>query len=214
MLATSDSNIAVDNLLEGLVAARVNVLRLGRPENTRPELLRHCLEEQLSAITDPEERALVTKRAIEQADVICTTCVGAGSGILTKKTFAAVLIDEASQATETATCAPLFPLSLYLLCCTCLFLLLLPCCCFCCVVRCPPPPVSFSRDALVWLLHSCLRLTRLPSGYDVAHRCQAYPSSAAASSWCLWGTTTSCRPPSPPMRARQRGWRSRSSSGW
>ena len=44
VLATSGSNIAVDNLVEGLAAAGVHVLRLGRPESIRPELTRHCLD--------------------------------------------------------------------------------------------------------------------------------------------------------------------------
>jgi hypothetical protein len=45
--------------------------------------------------------------ALGHAQVICATCVGAGSGILEKKSFDAVLIDEASQATEIATLVPL-----------------------------------------------------------------------------------------------------------
>ena len=44
VLASSDSNIAVDNLLEGLVRAGVHAVRLGRPDNVRPELLRYCVE--------------------------------------------------------------------------------------------------------------------------------------------------------------------------
>ena len=39
VLACSDSNIAVDNILMGLVKCGVRAVRLGRPENTRPELL-------------------------------------------------------------------------------------------------------------------------------------------------------------------------------
>ena len=107
ILATSDSNIAVDNLLEGLVEQRLNVIRLGRPERSRPEMLRYCLDEMLAHIKSPQEKALTTKRLIDSADVICTTCVGAGAGNLTKRVFAAVLIDEASQATEIATCVPI-----------------------------------------------------------------------------------------------------------
>ena len=39
VLATSDSNIAVDNMLEGLVKMGIRVVRLGRPDRVRPELL-------------------------------------------------------------------------------------------------------------------------------------------------------------------------------
>ena len=38
VLATSDSNIAVDNLVEGCANAGLKVIRLGRPEAIRPEV--------------------------------------------------------------------------------------------------------------------------------------------------------------------------------
>merc|ERR1719409_2579864 len=38
LLATSDSNIAVDNIAEGLHRAGVKVIRVGRSERVRPEL--------------------------------------------------------------------------------------------------------------------------------------------------------------------------------
>merc|ERR1719498_1043031 len=44
ILATSDSNIAVDNLVEGCANVGLRVVRLGRPEAIRPELLRHCID--------------------------------------------------------------------------------------------------------------------------------------------------------------------------
>jgi hypothetical protein len=44
ILATSDSNIAVDNLVEGCAAVGLRVVRLGRPEAIRPELLRFCID--------------------------------------------------------------------------------------------------------------------------------------------------------------------------
>ncbi len=46
-------------------------------------------------------------RAIEEAEVVCCTAVGAGSGILSEFTFPRVLVDEASQATEPATIVPI-----------------------------------------------------------------------------------------------------------
>ena len=44
VLATSDSNIAVDNLVEGCAKAGLVVVRLGRPEAIRPELLKYCVD--------------------------------------------------------------------------------------------------------------------------------------------------------------------------
>ena len=43
ILATSDSNIAVDNLVEGCANVGLRAVRLGRPEQIRPELLQHCI---------------------------------------------------------------------------------------------------------------------------------------------------------------------------
>ena len=121
ILCASDSNIAVDNMLEGLVKVGVNALRIGRPENTRPELLRYSInsivDEQLGIGPGrtpamgggqmKQARHDALKRTLNHAQVICATCVGAGSGILEKKMFEAVLIDEASQATEIATIIPI-----------------------------------------------------------------------------------------------------------
>ena len=45
VFAGSDSNIAVDNLLEGLVSCGINAVRIGRPETASPHLLRYCVEE-------------------------------------------------------------------------------------------------------------------------------------------------------------------------
>ncbi|KAG5189006.1 P-loop containing nucleoside triphosphate hydrolase protein [Tribonema minus] len=110
VLACSDSNIAVDNLLEGLLKAGVAAVRVGRPESTRPELLQYCADEmaqQAARLADPGSAKQAAHdartRAIRAARVVCATCVGVGSGTLDKYRFGGVLVDEASQATELAT---------------------------------------------------------------------------------------------------------------
>ena len=44
ILACSESNIAVDNLMDGLLKAGINCLRLGRSESTAPQLVPYSLE--------------------------------------------------------------------------------------------------------------------------------------------------------------------------
>ena len=129
LLACSDSNVAVDNLVEGLIKEGVKVVRVGRPENTRPELLQYStsvlVEQQIekqagySLVGKHSKTTIETKsdasnqkhniltRILREADVICATCIGAGSSLLDNINFAGVLIDEASQATELSTLVPL-----------------------------------------------------------------------------------------------------------
>ena len=87
---------AVDNMLEGLVKVGVNALRIGRPESTRPELLRYSLQAIVDQalglggggpgsgprpVMGKEMKQMkhdAMKRALGNAQVICATCVGAG----------------------------------------------------------------------------------------------------------------------------------------
>ena len=58
VLCCSDSNIAVDNMLDGLVKMGLNCLRLGRPENTSPHLLPyHSLIHYLTTSSPPPPAA-------------------------------------------------------------------------------------------------------------------------------------------------------------
>ena len=116
----------MDNLLEGLVKAGLNAIRLGRPESTKPELAAHSLEEMVPKEADPPSKAAARARLIAAADVVCCTCIGAGSAVLAERkskkkgkggggaaaassstAFPGVLIDEAAQATELAAIVPL-----------------------------------------------------------------------------------------------------------
>ena len=74
-LATSDSNIAVDNLLEGLVAAGVKAVRLGRPDSVRPELLQYCPDAGTASSGDKAADYAAKLAAVRSAEVVCATCV-------------------------------------------------------------------------------------------------------------------------------------------
>lgn len=50
---------------------------------------------------------MVGNQILRRAQVICTTCVGAGSARLSERTFGGVLVDESAQATEAACIVPL-----------------------------------------------------------------------------------------------------------
>mmetsp|Transcript_15166 Transcript_15166/g.23097 ORF Transcript_15166/g.23097 Transcript_15166/m.23097 type:complete len:903 (-) Transcript_15166:1473-4181(-) len=115
ILATSDSNIAVDNLVEGCASAGLRVVRLGRPEAIRPELLRFCIDRptsgngksnsnsQYGSVSAFKEKI----KLIRNAQVVCCTCIGSGGDILENMMFERVLVDEATQATEPAVLVPL-----------------------------------------------------------------------------------------------------------
>jgi len=115
ILATSDSNIAVDNLVEGCAAVGLRVVRLGRPEAIRPELLRFCIDRPPSSYNQgggggQNSGAMAFKermKALKRAQIICCTCIGSGGDILDAVTFDRVLVDEATQATEPAVLVPL-----------------------------------------------------------------------------------------------------------
>ena len=99
ILATSDSNIAVDNLLPGLHQMGIRVIRIGRPAAIREDLQSLSLE-NVGAELVPEMRFLEQQKALGRAEVVCATCSGAASEILEKFQFGAVLLDEAAQCTE------------------------------------------------------------------------------------------------------------------
>ena len=106
VLCTSDSNTAVDNLVEGLArVGGINVVRVGRSEAVRPELSRFVLEKMFQDKTG-NDRNTAMQRVLRQADVVCSTCSGAGSDFLEKLNFPAVLLDEASQVTEPSSLVP------------------------------------------------------------------------------------------------------------
>ena len=47
MLACAPSNIAVDNLVEGVAAVGMRCVRLGHPARLLPDVLAHCLDARI-----------------------------------------------------------------------------------------------------------------------------------------------------------------------
>eukprot|EP00929_Paragymnodinium_shiwhaense_P030148 TRINITY_DN17131_c0_g1_i1.p1 TRINITY_DN17131_c0_g1~~TRINITY_DN17131_c0_g1_i1.p1 ORF type:complete len:378 (-),score=68.80 TRINITY_DN17131_c0_g1_i1:12-1145(-) len=126
ILATSDSNIAVDNIAEGAVKLGLKVIRVGRPEKITPALetvmLDNKLKEQLwdskrtSSWGDDDaeqDKWGMRVRILKEADIICCTTTVAGSGKVELgdngkdgTRFRSVLIDEVAQATELSALVP------------------------------------------------------------------------------------------------------------
>jgi len=107
ILACSDSNIAVDNLVAGCAAAGLEVVRLGRPEAiTNPRLLQYTLMNNNN--NNNNNLSNNNNKQLRNAQVICCTCMGAvlgASTIINKVNY--MLVDEATQCTEAAILVPI-----------------------------------------------------------------------------------------------------------
>ena len=114
VLCSADSNIAVDNLVDGCAQAGLNVIRIGRPEATRADLEQYNLMQMANGASaagfDPQQQYTLMRGMLNRADVVCATCAGSDHPVLEKMLFARVLLDEAGQATELATLVPLMRL--------------------------------------------------------------------------------------------------------
>ncbi|MDP6869837.1 MAG: AAA domain-containing protein [Candidatus Poseidoniaceae archaeon] len=147
ILACAESNVAVDNLLEGLLELGVNAVRFGRPIKVRESLRdatmdaivsSHSKQDEISFIREEteairskindlkgKEKGLahrdinrnyreirdleqrIINDVLENAQVLCSTNIGAGHFTLSNKKFSIVLIDEATQATEPSSLVPI-----------------------------------------------------------------------------------------------------------
>lgn len=113
VLATADSNIAADNLVAGCAEFGMQVVRVGRKESSRPELMDFNLFEKARAMgmmSGHRNHWKGEKQVLEQADVVCCTCSGAEHPAMQDVKFRNVLIDEAGQTTELASLVPMMHL--------------------------------------------------------------------------------------------------------
>ena len=113
VLAVAETNVAVDNLCKSLIDMDVQVVRLGNMKDVARELYAYTLEGKLKYLE--ETRAEVSthnvrgqicykrnliKEVLKNADVIVTTCSGAGDIRLNDMMFPFVLADDATQIKE------------------------------------------------------------------------------------------------------------------
>lgn len=106
-------------LQTGCANVGLRVVRLGRPEAIRPELLKYCIDRppdrdgRGGGGMDFSYGGMTTSafkermKVLKNAQVVCCTCIGSGGDILDSMTFERVMIDEATQATEAAVIVPL-----------------------------------------------------------------------------------------------------------
>lgn len=113
ILVCADSNIAVDLLHNEFLKLGVKSKRVGGNGELPAEEKQRYFSSEKEAGGKKEDQLQsfkffsIFKRNIQEAQVICATCVGAKSDCLRSLRFPRVIIDEATQATETACLIPL-----------------------------------------------------------------------------------------------------------
>ena len=103
ILVTAETNMAVDNLTRKLLELNIKVVRVGKLDLISSDVHRVTLEQHKVLETDKA----ITKTVMKSAEVIATTCTGAGDSALRGLSFPYVIIDEATQVTEPNSLIPL-----------------------------------------------------------------------------------------------------------
>ena len=133
-LVVAPSNVAVDHLTDKIHKTGLKVVRVSaksrealgstinfltlheqvRNNDTNPEFQKLIrLKDELGELSSSDEKKFrflwraAEKEILDNADVICCTCVTAGDPRLNKRRFRCVLIDEATQACEPECLIPL-----------------------------------------------------------------------------------------------------------
>ena len=113
VLVAAETNMAVDNLTRKLLERNVIVVRVGNIEHMSEDIRLVSFEHQLQLkhleVGKDKLRSNATnsRDILNAAEVIATTCIGAGDSVLKGLVFPFVLIDEATQATEPVSLVPL-----------------------------------------------------------------------------------------------------------
>ncbi|GMH39425.1 hypothetical protein BSKO_07323 [Bryopsis sp. KO-2023] len=147
VLATAQSNVAVDQLLMGCAQLGLKAVRIGQPVRVTADLRTNTLDakvqqhpqmQEVDALKEQIEnlrrdmprlsgrdiglanrdlRRLVgqsktlmdeiSAEVVQQSDVVCATCIGAGADLLANTQFRMVVVDEATQCAEPEAVVPL-----------------------------------------------------------------------------------------------------------
>ena len=108
ILVAAETNNAVDNLTRKLLHLDMLVIRIGKKNAISKDLHEHSLEHQveMKRVEQREKKKgqfqspKLKKEILNSADIIATTCTGAGDADLRGIKFDFILIDEATQAVE------------------------------------------------------------------------------------------------------------------
>ena len=115
VLVTAETNMAVDNLTRQLLGLSIRVVRIGQGQIS-PDIYHASLVHQLEIkrmglgkekSSSPFPNTKLAREIIQAAEVVATTCSGAGDSVLKGLAFPFVLVDEATQATEPTSLIPI-----------------------------------------------------------------------------------------------------------
>eukprot|EP00605_Chrysophyceae_sp_TOSAG23-4_P001093 GSChrysophyteH1.ASY1.ANO1.1199.1 assembled CDS len=121
ILVCAPSNVAVDHLTDKIDQTGLKVVRLSAKtreasDEQTPEHLKHLFLHNMDEMggLNPQDQRMYAKlyeaaekEILSSADVICSTCIGAGDPRIAKFRFRQVLIDESTQAMEAECIIPL-----------------------------------------------------------------------------------------------------------
>lgn len=114
ILACADSNVAVDLLYQEFMQAGIKAVRIGAGFDENIDFKSDKQYASYLAFQNAKQyhnangvRFNILKRKINEAQVICATCVGSTSEYLKSMTFPRIIMDEVTQANELATLIPL-----------------------------------------------------------------------------------------------------------